>query len=279
MHKATATLLVTGCLLAGTPSIARQLPGEPLKESGQNVYPAFEGWYQNADGSYSLLLGYFNRNLKQELDVPIGPGNQLQPGGPDMGQPTHFGPRRGWGVLVVTVPNDFGDKKIVWTITANGKTVAIPFGLTKGYQIEPLRDEGVGNTPPTLRFAPTAPAAQGPPLPLSTAFAINAVAGEATPLTVWATDDGKRESPMRVSSEPPRPPRLTVTFSHYRGAGRVTITEPRPKVDDTGKASTTATFSAPGDYVIRVEGNDDSGVGGSGFQCCWTTAYLRVTVK
>lgn len=275
---AAATLLITGCLLAGAAS-GGQLPIEPLKDSGQNVYPAFEGWYQNPDGTYSLLLGYFNRNLKQELDIPVGPENQLQPGGPDLGQPTHFMPRRGWGVFVVKVPKDFGANKIVWTITANGKTVSIPFGLTKGYQIEPLKDEGIGNTPPTLKFGASAPAAQGPPPPLSAAFAINASAGEPTPITAWATDDGRRQTPMRFSAEPPPPPRLTVTLSQYRGPGTITFAESSPKVDASGKATTTATFSAPGDYVIRVEGNDDSGVGGSGFQCCWTTTYLKVAVK
>jgi hypothetical protein len=26
--------------------------------SGQSVYPAYEGWAQNADGSYRMLFGY-----------------------------------------------------------------------------------------------------------------------------------------------------------------------------------------------------------------------------
>ncbi len=43
--------------------------------------------------------------------------------------------------------------------------------------------------------------------------------------------------------------------------------------------NTTATFSLPGEYIIRIEGNDSSGVGGGGFQCCWTTAYMKVNVK
>ena len=27
-------------------------------------------------------VGYFNRNTKQELDIPIGPANRIEPGGP-----------------------------------------------------------------------------------------------------------------------------------------------------------------------------------------------------
>lgn len=271
-------LAVTAGWLVTAAPIGAQLPGEPLKDAGQSVYPAFEGWYENADGSYSLLLGYFNRNLKQELDIPIGADNQIMPGGPDLGQPTHFMPRRGWGVLVVRVPKDFGDRKITWTLGANGTRVSIAFGLTKGYQIEPLRDAGIGNTPPTLSFGPDGPSVQGPPPALDAAPVIQAAVGQPVPITVHATDDAVRQTQVRFSAEPRPPARLTVSLSPYRAPGRVVIAEPAPRVVN-GQATTSATFDAPGNYVLRAEGNDDSGVGGSGFQCCWTTAYVRVTVR
>ena len=95
---------------------AEQLPSEPKHDSGQNVTAAFEGWYKNPDGTFSILLGYYNRNLKQDLDIPIGPNNRIEPGGPDRGQPTHFVPGRQWGMFTVTVPKDFGDKKLTWTL-------------------------------------------------------------------------------------------------------------------------------------------------------------------
>ena len=84
---------------------------EPPHDSGQSVTPAFEGWFANADGTFSILYGYFNRNMKQELDIPIGPDNKIEPSGPDQGQPTHFLTRRQWGVFTVTVPKDFGSNK------------------------------------------------------------------------------------------------------------------------------------------------------------------------
>ena len=43
--------------------------------------------------------------------------------------------------------------------------------------------------------------------------------------------------------------------------------------------TTKATFTAPGNYILRVQANDDSGDGGGGFQCCWTNAHVAVTVK
>src|ERR1700687_1670121 len=93
-----------------------QLPMEPLHESGRNVTPAYEGWFKNPDGSTSILFGYFNRNLKEELDIPVGLNHRIDPGGPDQGQPTHFLSGRNWGLFAVQVPADFGDKKVNLTI-------------------------------------------------------------------------------------------------------------------------------------------------------------------
>jgi hypothetical protein len=102
-----------------------QLPMAPILDSGASITGALEGWYKNNDGSYSILVGYLNRNGKQTLDIPVGPDNHIDPGGPDQGQPTHFLPRRQWGVFSVTVPKDFGNKRLTWTITANGQTTSI----------------------------------------------------------------------------------------------------------------------------------------------------------
>src|SRR4029450_5803746 len=64
--------------------------------------------------------------------------------------------------------------------------------------------------------------------------------------------------------------------------------QPRPSVETitggavntpyTGKATTMAGFSTPGEYVLHVTANDYSGVGGSGFVCCWTTGLVKVSV-
>ncbi len=64
-----------------TSSSAGQLPLQPARDSGQSVTPAFEGWYPNPDGSHTLLIGYFNRNVKETLDIPVGPNNRIEPGG------------------------------------------------------------------------------------------------------------------------------------------------------------------------------------------------------
>lgn len=286
MGRTALAIVATACLAAGTQVAARQLAMEPLKDAGQNIYPAYEGWYQNEDGSYTLLVGYYNRNKKQTLDIPIGPDNRIEPGGPDQGQPTHFDVGRGWGTLTIKVPKDFGDKKITWTLTANGRTVSVPFGITKGYQIEPYLDAAMGNKPPVIKFAEKGEALTGPPKLAASGMA-SGVVGEPVTLSYWVTDDGNEETPTGGSAVPPpaagtpvppRRPRVSTTLTKYRGPGTVTFADATPTIEKD-KVTTTATFSMPGEYWIRLEGNDSSGVGGSGFQCCWTTAYIKVTVK
>ena len=90
--------------------------------SGQNVAPYFEGWEQNPDGSFNMVFGYLNRNYKEELNIPIGPNNQIEPATLPQTQPTYFYIRRHRFLFRVPVPKDWGKKDVVWTITSNGKT-------------------------------------------------------------------------------------------------------------------------------------------------------------
>jgi hypothetical protein len=281
-------LLVSSALVwASVPANAQsgQLPMEPLHDSGQGVTAAYEGWFKNPDGSYGMLFGYFNRNMKQELDVPIGDGNRIEPGPPDQGQPTHFLPQRQWGIFTVTVPQNFGTQKLTWTIVVNGVATAVPAHLDARWEINPFFDVGVGNTPPLISFEDGGPSVQGP-RGLSTALETTL----ANPLTlnVWVADDAKSFQ----GGKPPETPPVTVTWSKYRGPGTVTFSNNKPQVEQgpgkwkvtpapvvTGKATTTASFSEPGEYVLRVVANDWSGDGGGGFQCCWTYAQVKVSVK
>ncbi len=274
-----------GAILAGWGVFApaQSLPIEPASESGSSVTGAFEGWFKNADGSFSLLLGYYNRNRKQEIDVPIGSNNRIEPGGPDRGQPTHFLPGRGWGLFAVRVPADFGENKITWTLAANGKTTTIPASLKPDYEISPFTEAAVGNTPPMLSFDEKGPSVQGPQ---GLSVERTATVGTPFPLTVWVSDDAKFTSSTGVRLNPNAPP-VTVRWIRYRGPASVSLAMERPSVEKTeskggaafsGKATTTATFSEPGEYVLHVTANDYSGEGGGGFQCCWTNGQVKVTV-
>ena len=261
------------------------LPFEPLHDSGQSITGAFEGWFKNPDGSYSLLLGYYNRNQKQELDIPTGPNNRIEPGGPDQGQPTHFLIGRQWGMFAVKVPSNFGENKITWTIVANSKTTIIPASLKTDYEISPFIEAAIGNTPPALRFEEKGPSVQGP---RGLRAERKTKLGTPLTLTVWVSDDAKL-----TTSSGARPKNLgapvTLRWSKYRGPGEAKFDKERPEAEkiggpDTaaafrGKATTTVTFSEPGQYVLHVVANDYSGEGGGGFQCCWTSGQVKVSVE
>jgi hypothetical protein len=106
--------------------------------SGQPVLPVFEGWQKLDDGTFDMVFGYFNRNYVEEVIVPVGPANKLEPEGPDLGQPAYFYPRLHRFVFRVNVPKDWGTKDLVWTISANGKTESAYGSLAPRWEIDPL---------------------------------------------------------------------------------------------------------------------------------------------
>lgn len=197
----TATAVVTACLVLiaeGLSTVAsakveqvKPPPGgvlaEPVGNAGGPVYAAFEGWGPLKDGSNALLLGYFNRNKAQTLDIAIGPENSIEPGGPDYGQPTHFLTGRQYGMFAITVPKDFGNKKLTWTIVANGHKTAVSFWLNPPYWIDFFKNTANGNEPPRIKFAMNGPEYIGPPRERTVAT-LSAAVGQPLDLTAWAAD-------------------------------------------------------------------------------------------
>jgi len=279
------TAVLASCALIA----AAQLPLEPFHNSGQSITPAYEGWYTNPDGSNTILIGYYSRNQKSDMDIPVGPNNRIEPGGPDRGQPTHFGPGRQWGIFTVTVPKDFGPppNKITWTIAANGQPLTVPFALDPLWVVSPFVD-ATNNTPPFIGFSENGPFLQGPPRAIGQS--LTGSVGNPVTLTVWTADDAVIPPGVAAGGRfgPPKTPSI-ISWNMFRGPGKVTFNPVKPPVEKaefkapppavfTGKATTTATFSDPGEYILEVVANDVSGEGGRGFQCCWTTVQVKVTI-
>lgn len=278
--------------------LASQMAGaQQLSYSkGQLVYPAYEGWEKNADGSFNLVFGYMNSNWAEEFDVPIGPGNNIEPGGPDRGQPTHFFPRRNRFVFRVRVPKDFGQNELVWTLTTHGKTQKAYGSLRQDYYVDNMvfTSEngaiGAGVSTPEIR-------ANKPPV-LEAAGDRNrsAKVGETLTLSAHAADDGipkprprgafQERGTTKVDDLRLIPPKqvtvgsatgLWVACYKYRGPGNVTFTPPQPKTwEDTragansqwaplwqappappdGKWTVQVSFDEPGVYVLRWHATD-----------------------
>ena len=275
-------------LLAGGVFLSAQstaIPA-PRRGAGDSVTGAYEGWYYNPDGSRTFLVGYYNRNSQQELDIPIGPNNRIEPGGPDMGQPTHFMPGRNWGMFTVNAPKEFKPAdSYVWTIVANGQSTSIPLRLNADYVMSPFSEIAVGNTPPAIKFDPAGKTFQGPLASLATATSMSASVAAPLTLPVWVSDDMKFTSGTNAPPAGSRSP-VSVRWTKYRGAGSVTFDKARPELQKVsggapfnGKADATVKFSEAGDYVLHITGNDYSGDGGGGFGCCWTTSLVKVAVR
>jgi len=236
--------------------------------SGQNVAPVFEGWERNADGSYNMVFGYLNRNYEEAVDIPVGTANSISIGGEtygDRGQPTHFYPRRQRFLFRVVVPADFDkSQKVVWTLTSRGKTDQAKGWLQPEWELSQdviVENMGGGvpdpdNKPPELATTPT----------------ITVTLSEKATLMATATDDGL---PMRQG----KPVGMTVEWEKYRGPGEVTFSQIKQPLKD-GKADVTASFSAPGSYVLMAVVDDGSGesAGNFGYHCCWTNVQVTVNV-
>jgi hypothetical protein len=216
------------------------------------VVPVYQGWTQNADGTYDMHFSYINQNWVEEPDIPVGPNNDVSaPYGPDAGQPTHFLPRQNRWQFTVRVPKDFGTKEVVWTLTAHGQTNRAYGELQPGYamddtliQFEFGGGSNEGRKPPTLTV-------DGPKQRM-------VKVGQATPLVAVAKDDfvpparsgrggggGGANGRGRGAAAPTGPTEvgpgtvggdfirstaigLRLAWFVYRGAGKVTFDPPMP---------------------------------------------------
>jgi hypothetical protein len=250
--------------------------------TGLNIAPVYEGWQQNADGSFDLIFGYFNRNWNEWIDVPAGASNTIEPGGPDQGQPTHFLPRRNQFVFRVRVPKDFGNRELVWTLTSNGKTEKAYGSLKPDYIVNATvmaANFGAGGQTGTV---PDLVGNLAPVLKIEGERKLRVKAGQPVPLIAVATDDGRpRVRPMQQAiggrTVPNSATGLRLVWLKYRGAGEVTFDPPQfsawedtrdganspwaagwrtPPIPTDNKWETRATFKTQGEYVLRCVAHD-----------------------
>jgi hypothetical protein len=259
--------LVIAMFIGSLPLGAQGLrPLAPLPPEGLRVAPFFDGWYQNPDGTITLSFGYSNLNRDEVMEIPLGPDNFIVPKEYDGRQPTSFPPAvadstdggggggarrrdRERGVFTVTVPAGSGD--VVWTLRNRGQTYSVPGRAKTGaYQLKwPM---AMGSIPPLLRFTPNGPVGRGPTG--IQADPVQTRVGAPLSLTIWITDDSVREKePVTVATKGKPRPAMNVNWYKHSGPGPVVFSTPRaPIAELEGTATTSATFTQPGEYVIRV---------------------------
>lgn len=171
----SAVLVPTSMPLAGQlvpehPINQMDLKIRTVRDYDQPVLPIFEGWYTNEDGTYDLCFGYFSLNRIEEVDIPVGPNNFIEPARFDGVQPTHFvpqGPRAGprdpsattvpgsgqggaqlagsrlegkTCVFTVNVTEDEGrTERVWWNLIIDGQTYRVPGHINaRAYRVDNL---------------------------------------------------------------------------------------------------------------------------------------------
>jgi hypothetical protein len=156
--------------------------------SGQDVVPVFEGWERKPDGSFDMVFGYMNRNYEEEINLPVGPDNTIEPGLPDQGQPTHFYPRRQQFVFKVRVPRDWGKKDLIWTLKVAGKTEKAYASLLPFWELGPfVYQENRGSTA-DITDAPEPN--EAPSIKIAGPAQLTAAVGASVTLVADVSDDG-----------------------------------------------------------------------------------------
>ena len=302
----SSSLRISILLLLTFPCILTSAYSQTYR-SGQHVEPAFEGWRPNPDGSFSMMFGYMNENWEEEPDAEIGENNFFSPGEADRGQPTHFLPRRNRFTFEVTVPSDWGDRELVWTLKVNGVERKAFATLRQDYLVDNMV---IASETGSLGAGTSSPESRANIPPVVTVQGDNvrvARVGEPVDLTTHVWDDGLPK-PRRESTNTPdeldsrmmrRPSQVTVgkinglflSWNVYRGKGKVTFDPPLPKpwedtrtsanspwgelwlppsVPEDGIYDVTVTFESPGSYLLWGRA-DDGGL--------YHDAYITVHVE
>ncbi len=289
----------------------RLLLQPPPTGAQENVIPFMEGWYANADGTYTISFGYLNLNREAVVEIEVGDDNRLDVADFDGMQPTTFLPGRQRGVFALTLPADMKDEDVWWSLRnrdSDGEVMRVP-GRTRAlaYELD-WKSRPQGSLHPLVSFESNAEEGRGPGGIFAERTLTTSV-GSPLVLSINARDPSERDANDHRFAEPIP---LRVVWFRYQGSGDVLFTRhesnPLPDVelpdtstaagrraaarirsylapqsitltDGHGVASVIATFSEPGEYVLRAQADNFRAVdSASNDQCCWTNGYVRVLV-
>ncbi len=203
---------------------------EPVHNSGQSITGAYEGWFSNPDGTFSILFGYYNRNLKQDLDIPVGPNNRIEPGGPDQGQPTHFLPGTAMGRVHGDCAEGFRTRRSPGRSPPTVRPRRFrPASIRYGNLRHSRTRREIPRHGSDFRRAALSHKARA-----SSSRRCRHRQATPMPMTAWAADDAVRPPGAPQNRLPP----VIVSWSKYRGPGAVSFLPAR-----AGAAK--ADFTAP----------------------------------
>ena len=287
---------VSASLYAQLPDHLREYPLADRKANGDLVAPIFNGWTPNEDGSVTMLFGFANRNREEVVDIPLGPNNYIEPAQFDGAQPTHFPVhnRGGFiginerGAYAVTVPAEMAGTEVVWTLKYAGYEYSVPGRATSTTYEMSEGERALGSLAPAIRF--DIDGAETTTREGITAARVTASVRNPVTLSAYVQDRGNRADYPEQSKLLYYP--LTTDWVMHQGPAapnferalildvdRVAEGLSQLSAEDWIHVQTMATFSEPGEYIIRLRVSNFSAPD-SRFDnmCCWSNAYVPVTV-
>jgi hypothetical protein len=291
-----AMALVVYALPVTAQEVQRYLRPDP--KTGEPIVPFMEGWYDNADGSITVSFGYWNRG-EDDVSIPMGDANHIEPATLDGMQPEVYFAGRHHGVFAVTIPVSMGDETIWWHLkTGNFAALKVPGERgSPAYELD-RNPRPQGSVQPLI-WLETGKPGTGPEGVVSSTVR-TVVVGE--PLTL---EVGTDDLSVRDTSNPAfaKPLDSRVVWYKHQGPGEVLFTEdpstpfmtyfrkvsgrltlPNSPTsiaipESKGPARVRATFSEPGEYMIRARVDNWNASDSDGYdQCCWSHAFQRVRV-
>ncbi|GIS81249.1 MAG: hypothetical protein CM1200mP14_28150 [Gammaproteobacteria bacterium] len=104
------------------------------------------------------MLWVFQPQTDEAVDIALGPNNFIEPKEFDGMQPTHFDRvpeanyRRHFCVFTVTGPQNFGDRRVVWTLGGRGEALSTPGKIIPPYVLDEPNAEARGVIAPVLKI-------------------------------------------------------------------------------------------------------------------------------
>jgi hypothetical protein len=228
-------------LRVATVAVLALLAAHPVHaQRNQPIYPAYDGFLKNPDGSYTLAFAYFSHNA-EPVTVPAGPQNSFTPGPIDRGQTVTFQPGHHRFQCVMVVPANF-DGKVRWTVAYAGTTTSTSQDmLQSNYNLV----EGAAE----LRRIDFAKAPKFTCLNRAPSVRILGMTGRGRPLTASIGEQLSLFGSVEDEGLPRPPGALTIGWTKFSGPGTVTFDRPT-------QARTHAMFSAAGTYELELTATD-----------------------
>ena len=241
LATSTALLLIVPAVEPGSQAQTQQF--FDAGQERQAIFPVYDGYRKNEDGSLTLSFAYFSHN-PTPVEIPSGENNFFSVTA-DIGQPTIFLPGHHRWQCIVVVDSDF-DGDLLWTLTHAGATRSTSESMLQYNWEFSERDER--NTlraieDPTIE--PRYVCLNRPPIVRVLGYGggtgqseLKVAVGEGLKLFGSVRDEGL-------------PKDNTVASTWHKVAGPGTV-----RFDDAHSPRTLAFFSEPGDYVIQLTGTD-----------------------